>query len=130
MESEHEFTLILDGISELAPSIVDALFEAGCNDATISRQGGLVSMDFDRTAPDRTNAIVSAIQKVRRANIGATVLRVEVCQTQDHMTKEEAGRDARGIAAINGALSLAAVSESDPQLFRNISVLINLVHSS
>jgi hypothetical protein len=42
MEAEHEFTLILDGISELGPSIVDALFEAGCDDATLSSCDGVV----------------------------------------------------------------------------------------
>jgi hypothetical protein len=56
METEHEFTLILDGISELSQSIVDALFEAGCDDATITKQGGLVSMDFDRIAPTTEEA--------------------------------------------------------------------------
>jgi hypothetical protein len=130
MESEHEFTLIVDGISELAPSIVDALFEAGCDDATISRQGGLVSMDFDRVAPTMTDAVLSAIQDVRRANIGATVLRVEDYQRRDQTSKEEAEREAKVTAAINGALSLAGVSQMDPQIYRNISVLLIPVHSS
>jgi hypothetical protein len=130
MESEHEFTLIVDGISELAPSIVDALFEAGCDDATISRQGGLVSMDFDRVAPTMTDAVLSAIQDVRRANIGATVLRVEDYQRRDQTSKEEAEREAKVTAAINGALSLAVVSQMDPQIYRNISVLLIPVHSS
>jgi hypothetical protein len=130
MESEHEFTLIVDGISELAPSIVDALFEAGCDDATISRQGGLVSMDFDRVAPTMTDAVLSAIQDVRRANIGATVLRVEDYQRRDQTSKEEAEREAKVTAAINGALSLAVVSQMDPQIYRNISVLLIPAHSS
>jgi hypothetical protein len=130
MEAEYEFTLILDGISELAPSIIDALFEAGCNDATISKQGGLVSMDFDRIAPNMMDAVLSAIQDVRKANIGATVLRVEDFQKRDHMTKEEAKREAMGTAAINGALSLAVVSQIDPKLYKHISILIIPAHSS
>jgi hypothetical protein len=125
VETEHEFTLVLDGISELASSIVDALFEAGCDDATISKQGGLVLMDFDRTAPTMTEAIVSAIQDVRKANIGATVLRVEECQQRNHMTREEAEREARGTAAVNSALSLAAVVKFDPQLYKSVLPLIN-----
>ena len=51
MEAEHEFTLILDGISELTPEIFDALFEAGCDDATMSSRDGVVSLDFGRAPP-------------------------------------------------------------------------------
>jgi hypothetical protein len=130
MESEHEFTLIIDGISELAPSIVDALFEAGCDDATISRQGELVSIDFDRVAPTRADAVLSAIQDVRKANIGARVLRVEDCEQGHYLTEAEAAKEAKVTAAINGALSLAVVSQMDPQLYRNISVLLMPAHSS
>lgn len=35
-ESEHDFTLVLYGISELTREVVDALYEAGCDDATIA----------------------------------------------------------------------------------------------
>ena len=104
MEPEHEFTLILDGISELAPSVVDALFEAGCDDATVSKQNGLVSMDFDRVAPTMADAIVSAIQDVKKANVGAEVLRVEQGQPRKQMTDEEAERETRMTAAVNSAL--------------------------
>ncbi len=77
MEADHDFTLILDGISELNREVVDALFEAGCDDGTLSRSAGIVSMDFTRSAPSMKAAIVSAIQDVRKANIGARVVRVE-----------------------------------------------------
>ena len=77
MEADHEFTLVLDGISELTPEIFDALFEAGCDDATISSRDGVVSLDFGRIAATMKDAIISAIRDVQKANIGARVLRVE-----------------------------------------------------
>jgi hypothetical protein len=120
MEAEHEFTLILDGVSDLTPELMDSLFEAGCDDATVSRQAGRILMDFDRAAPTRTRAILSAIQDVRKANIGARVLRVE---------ESPLARDDRGVAAINSALTLALTSELDPQLFNDVMLLVGSDHS-
>jgi hypothetical protein len=77
METEHEFTLIIDGIPELTPAIMDALFEAGCDDATFSRQAGRIAMDFGRAASTMKDAVISAIRDVQKANIGARVIRVE-----------------------------------------------------
>jgi hypothetical protein len=77
MEADHEFTLVLDGIPELTPAIFDALFEAGCDDATMSSRDGVTSLDFGRSAPSMKEAIVSAIRDVRKANIGARIIRVE-----------------------------------------------------
>jgi MoaA/NifB/PqqE/SkfB family radical SAM enzyme len=77
MNMEHEFTLIIDGIPDLTPAVMDALFEAGCDDATVSRQGGTIAMDFVRPAPSRRDAIIGAIRDVEKAGIGARVLRVE-----------------------------------------------------
>lgn len=76
MEAEHEFTLILDGISELTPEVMNALFEAGCDDATVSRQDGVIAMDFDRSGPSRNAAIISAVADIRNAGIGAKAVRV------------------------------------------------------
>ena len=77
MEADHDFTLILDGISNLSQEVVDALFEAGCDDGTLSRSAGIVSMDFTRSAPSLKDAIISAIRDVQNANVGARVVRVE-----------------------------------------------------
>ena len=76
METEHEFTLILGGISELTPEIFDALFEAGCDDATMSSRDGIVWLDFRRTESSPEKALASAVRDVRKANIGAGVLLV------------------------------------------------------
>ena len=43
-ESEHDFALILGGVAELTSSVEDALFNAGCDDATLSMQYGLLYM--------------------------------------------------------------------------------------
>ena len=44
MEAEHEFTPILDGISDLSDEAVDALYEAGSDDSTIVTRAGRVMM--------------------------------------------------------------------------------------
>ena len=77
--TEYEFTLILTGISRLDQRIVDALFEAGCDDATPSLRLGRVYLTFSRQAMSMADAILTAIHNVRTANIGADVLRVDPC---------------------------------------------------
>ncbi len=78
-ESVYDFTLVLTGITELAPEAEDALFEAGCDDATISVHSGRVFLTFSRVAPSLKEAVLSAIRNVKKANIGADVLRVDIC---------------------------------------------------
>lgn len=76
-DREHEFVLVLSGVEDLSPRVVDALFEAGCDDATPSLRFGRVYLDFTREAPSLKDAILSAIRDVGRAQIGATVLCVD-----------------------------------------------------
>jgi hypothetical protein len=71
-DREHDFELVLTGITELTTEVEDALFEAGCDDATLSARSGQVFLTFSRTAPTREDAIQSAIRDVQKANIGAT----------------------------------------------------------
>ena len=49
-EREYDFALVLSGITELTPEVQDALFEAGCEDATISVRAGRVYLTFSRNA--------------------------------------------------------------------------------
>jgi hypothetical protein len=79
MKTEYDFTLALTGISELNQKIEDALYEAGCDDATLSVRSGRVFVTFSRNADSLKDAILSAIHDVRKANIGAEVLRVDEC---------------------------------------------------
>lgn len=78
-EREHDFALILSGVYELTTEVENALFEAGCDDATLSIQYGFLYMEFSRTARSLKDAILSAIQDVRKAGIGADVWRVDAC---------------------------------------------------
>lgn len=71
----HEFTVIASGLDAQAPDYEDRFFEAGCDDATLSYQRGLIIAEFAREAPTMASAIVSAIDNVRAA--GANVERVE-----------------------------------------------------
>jgi hypothetical protein len=80
-QKTYSFSLILSGVSHLTPEMTDALFEAGCDDATPSSRGGVVSVGFDREAESLGNAIGSAINDVERA--GFTVARVEVETTTE-----------------------------------------------
>ena len=77
VDREHDFTLILRGIRELKRSIVDALFEAGCDDATLGMSCGVAHLDFTRAAPTMKDAILSAIADVRRVGMGIDVLRID-----------------------------------------------------
>lgn len=76
---EHDFTLVLTGIEELTPEIVENLLGAGCDDATIAMRSGCPFITFSRRAPSLKEAVLSAIGDVRRANIGADVLRIDHC---------------------------------------------------
>jgi len=78
-EPEHDFALIVDGVGELTQRVEDALFNAGCDDATLSIQYGLLYLEFSRSAKSLEEAIISAINDVRNADIGAEVLRVDEC---------------------------------------------------
>ncbi len=76
---EYDFTLVVAGVSEISAEIEDALFEAGCDDATINIRFGRVYLMFSRAATSVKDAVLSAIRNVREAGIGADVLRVDVC---------------------------------------------------
>ena len=78
-ECNHDFTLVLRGVTEVTQEIEDALFEAGCDDSTLAVRGGRVFLTFSRTAASLKDAILSAILDVRKAGIGADVLRVDYC---------------------------------------------------
>jgi hypothetical protein len=77
MQADHDVRLILDGVDDLDPRVIDALYEAGCDDGTIACRAGAVSIGFTLSAPTMRQAIPSAIRDVERAGIGARVVRVE-----------------------------------------------------
>lgn len=78
-EREFDFSLVLSGITELTDEQADALFAAGCDDATPSVTYGRVWLEFSRVATSYKEAVLSAIRDVRKANIGADVERIDEC---------------------------------------------------
>ena len=112
VKPNQSFTLILDGVPDLTPEVLDSLYESGCDDALISRCDGQISMDFDRVASTLREAIASAIRDIRKAGIGARVVRIEEVSPDPDST-ENAVRD---VGAINGVLQPSAVIKTDPTL--------------
>lgn len=88
-ETEFDFTLLLEGIDDISQEVEDALFEAGCDDATISLRYGRIFLTFSRSAVSLKDAIISAINDVKESNIPASVLRVDQC---DLVTQAEIAR--------------------------------------
>ncbi|MDN5861438.1 MAG: hypothetical protein L0H84_22780, partial [Pseudonocardia sp.] len=76
---------------DLTDEQLDALFDAGCDDATFSiERDGIVLGFFDREAQTQEDAVLSAIDDVERADIGARVLRI--AQDDDWLTASEIAR--------------------------------------
>lgn len=71
----HEFTIIASGLDPAAPGYEDRFFAAGCDDATLSFQKGVIIAEFHREAPSFAAAVASAYQAMLAA--GATVERIE-----------------------------------------------------
>jgi hypothetical protein len=108
MKTEHEFILTVEGISDLDRDVLDALFEAGCDDATIMMRDSKVFMGFTRSAPTMKEAIVSAIADVRKAGVGARVIEA----TPDRATEASV----REVSGINCVLQAAVTIQLDPSL--------------
>ena len=106
-EQEYDFVLALSGITDLSPEAEDALYEAGCDDATICVRNGCVFLAFTRRAPSLKDAVLSAFRDVRKANIGARVARVD----------ESSGED---VATINSVLDFIRRREQNPDLVNHI----------
>lgn len=70
-----EFAIIASGQDIEDDGFLDALWAAGCDDATISLQKGALIAEFNREAISFSSAIASACQQLEMA--GATVTRIE-----------------------------------------------------
>ncbi len=73
----HHFTLIIEGPDLQDNANIDALFEAGCDDATVGRVGAIQYLDFDREAPLFADAVFSAIEAIEQAGLGARAVHLE-----------------------------------------------------
>lgn len=75
--AEYAFTITLRGRDPLTEAHQNALFEAGCDDATFGEQDGEYFADFTREAVSFAEAVGSAIRQVESAVPGLAVVRVE-----------------------------------------------------
>ena len=66
--STHHFTLIVDGPDIQSDAIIDALYEAGCDDALIGRADGIQYVEFDREAVGVLEAVLSAVADIERVD--------------------------------------------------------------
>lgn len=73
----HQFTLIVDGTDLQHEAHVNALFEAGCDDAMVGRMGAVQYLDFDREAASFADAVLEATEAVESAGLGARVVHLE-----------------------------------------------------
>ena len=71
----YNFILETSGRDVLDDEVIDALYEAGCDDAGIGRFLGVDHLDFDREAGSFCEAVRSAIEDVQSVP-GVTVTRV------------------------------------------------------
>jgi hypothetical protein len=67
MPIQH-FTLIVNGANLQSEPFIDALFEGGCDDATVGRVDGVQYLDFDREAESLGEAIISAVRDVDKVD--------------------------------------------------------------
>ncbi len=72
----YDFTLILSSQPELTEELCDALFAAGCDDATSGQICGSPQMMFHREAESLESAIRSAIADIQK--VGCHVERLEM----------------------------------------------------
>jgi hypothetical protein len=73
----HSFTLFLSGANVLNDERLDALYEAGCDDALFGARDGAQYGAFDREADSFSEALASAIRDVTSTVRGLRVVRIE-----------------------------------------------------
>ena len=76
-KQEYEFTLILSDVQELTRKVLDAFYEAGCDDALIGMRDGVAYAEFCREADSFREAVLSAIRDVESAGVDAKVEHIE-----------------------------------------------------
>lgn len=72
---KFEFAVIASGLDPEDEDFEDIFYEAGCADATLSFQKGVIIAEFNRKADSFARAVISACENV--ASTGATIERIE-----------------------------------------------------
>jgi hypothetical protein len=100
--SEWTFRLDLAGVDVDNDDQLDALFEAGCDDATFANDGGGTYAVFHRNAPSPESAVLSAIRDLEGVGAPVRVLRVD--PEDDWLTAaeiaERVGRSRQSVAQL------------------------------
>jgi hypothetical protein len=86
-DPEHEFVLLIDGPID-DDDVIEALYLAGCGDATFGMVDGVGEGDFTREAPTFLAAIAIAIRDVE----SVAKLRVVRVESQDLLTMADIAR--------------------------------------
>lgn len=73
----HSFTLVVEGLDVSSDAHIDALHQAGCDDATFGVRDGAAYAIFDREAASFSDALRGAIADISRALPWARIVRVE-----------------------------------------------------
>lgn len=60
----YQFTLLVEGADIQNPDVVDALFEAGVDDALLGVVDGVQFADFDRESDSLSRAVLSAVNDI------------------------------------------------------------------
>ena len=71
----HQFTVVVDGLDLQSDPGANALFSAGCGDATAGRVNGVQYVEFCRDAISLDAAIQSAVSDLQRLD-GLQVVRI------------------------------------------------------
>ena len=85
----QRFTLIVEGSDLQSEPLIDELFEAGCDDATIGRCDGVQYVGFDREAASPGAAILSAVRDLEQFE-GVQV--TDIIEVEPAPETEAAGR--------------------------------------
>jgi hypothetical protein len=70
------FTLEIEGADLMTDAAQNALFEAGCHDATFGVSNGVPTAEFNREATEFAEAVASAVKAVEAAVSGARVVEI------------------------------------------------------
>lgn len=79
--NKYSFTITYTGDEEFTDKIGNALYEAGCDDASLHASGGSTYATFDREADTLDEAVRSAIRQIESVS-GLKVIHVEMDQKQ------------------------------------------------
>ena len=86
----HGFIARTHGVSVMEQPVLDALFDAGCDDAVVGTDPEGDYLDFTRSAPTFDEAVATASAAVESVP-GLRVVRIEPYDQPDYMLKSAQG---------------------------------------